>query len=328
MIEVNISNDGPSQIILNWEESDHPQFQGVYLSAVPSLPSGATTNFSKGTTNTTINFPKGSLVSNRYTLTLTTSYQNLPPKTNTLDPVEIYDYQWEVAEYDNSKTSYDSLFDFASGYVDDKVISLSLSEGFTLGQWLTGPSGARVRATNFSYDAVLDTLTVQAESEQNGSSLPIAWQIGLSDEPVTSDITLINDSLPGVKISSGYRDTLIISNYQSIGARYNRYVKYRIGVLGLGAVPAEQYIHYNVGLVSQSRNSQAVSFSNSFSSTGVQIETNSGMLRPSGNPSGDQNQRLDFEGTNVHQLLIHRLLDGAVDDSFYIKVNVTDVDGQ
>ena len=331
MIEVNISNDGPSQIILNWEESDHPQFQGVQISAVPPLPSGVTTNFSKGTTNATINFPKGSLASNQYVLTLTVPYQGFASQSTTLEPVEIHDYQFEVAEYDSSKTKYDSLFDFASGYVDANKTNLSLSDGFILGQWASRGNN-RVRVTNFSYDIDSDTLTVQAEAQNNGSQTTIVWIIypfGIEERQkilITTPDPNTNNNVPGVTVSSGNRNTLTISNYLSLEADYSRLGKrHRLEVIAVATPQPNTLLFYDVLLV---KNGQSVCFSNSFSSTGVQIDTASGMLRPSGDPSGDQNQRLDFEGTNVHRLLIHRLLDGVVDDTFYIKVNVTDVAGQ
>ena len=54
----------------------------------------------------------------------------------------------------------------------------------------------------------------------------------------------------------------------------------------------------------------------------------SGVLRPAGDPSGAQNQRLDFEGTTKYEITVERLLGGTVDASFEVVVNVTDVTGQ
>ena len=279
------------------------------------------------------------MASNAYTVTLVSTYQNLPPLQNPLPSVEIFDYQYTVPEYDSAKTSYEVLSNFATGYVDTpKIARLSPGVNLPLTNILLGITAI---ANSFTYDLSSDTLMVMGSGVEGASALPMAHQLHPNTTRVRQNNfkTLITDTSLGITVSSGNRNTVTITNFlnhpnfpaetklasELIFSAFRMVGEHVFAPLatGLGGI-IPVIIRFQV---LHTKNQMPVSFSLTGNTSGFEVNQ-AGKLRPTGDPSGDQNQRLDFDTIPVHKITVQRFLGDTVDDTFYIKVNVTDVAGQ
>ena len=236
---------------------------------------------------------------------------------------EIFDYK--VAEASAGKKKYDDLHDSAIGYVEDaRTLRLKPGEEAKLNVAVRNGGGETVTMTEFNYNSATDTLTVICNGRSTGNTLATIRHelLRFFDDDMPTD-TQGSDGLTysaeGRREEATYADFLTSNGAHN--AEYKTIGEHVYGCSGLLLVIITSSVSYQV---LHTKDNKPVTFRVK-DSPGFEVDQ-AGMLRPSGNPRSVQSQRLDFETKPKHQVTVERLLDGTVDNSFFVFVQVTDVE--
>ena len=306
-----IDNTNPTMVHLSWVEptNDGP-FTGVEITCSPSC-ADEPFKIPKGNTNHSIAFPKGSLSNHVYTFNIVSLNEEgeAVPSTSTNASTEVIDFVYEWAEH-GAGANYTS-------------VDLS-------------PTPPTILGTN-----------VMIDTDPNAPGLQTATDhLQVQAGGITYSITNITfDKANGLKIFVNLTGPLVlqVNGISYIGSALSAMtvgsgVIYTFAYQGL--LELQKVNHF---LINRSNNKTppfaAILVTEFDFIYSIDEAQNGGdrfeivenyKLRPTGSPSGDQNQRLDFEVGETRPIIrIQRKSDtNTVLGTYYVRINVTDVAGQ